>query len=82
MEREKLLDVQDIASELSLNADALKSLCAVFGDRFATAREPEKLAEEIRREPDVYTHLWYILFGMVCDIAKAAHKLDDEMSAV
>lgn len=81
MDREKLVDLQDMASDLVLNADTLKALGTVFGDDFATAGEPDKLAEAIRNRPEVFTHLWYLLFGLVCDLSAAAHKLDDALGA-
>ena len=81
MDRDKLVDIQDMASDLALNSDALKALGCVFGDAFATDRDPEKLASAIRNRPEIFTHLWYLLFGLVCDLSTAAHKLDDALGA-
>ena len=80
MDLNRKIDLQDMASDLRLNADALKALGTVFGDGFCTEGDTERLAQNIRNRPEVYVHLWYILFGMVCDIAKAAHELDDALS--
>lgn len=80
MDQKKLLELQDMASEIRLNADALKALASEFGDDFCTDRDPEKLARNIRNRPDIYVNLWYLLFGLVCNIAEAMHKLDDGLS--
>lgn len=81
MERNRLVDLQDMASDLRLNMDALKALATVFGDAYCTEGDTERLARNIANRPDVYVHLWYILFGMVCDLSKAAHELDDALGA-
>lgn len=62
---DKLFEIEDQVAELKLRAEALKALTNVFGDAFATSREPEELAQAIRNRPSVYQHLWYLIVDII-----------------
>ena len=76
MSKEQLIVVRDMAGEMRLNAEALKALATVFGDAFCTAGDPEELAKAIRNRPEVFTHLWYLLFDLICRVKDAAGAVE------
>ena len=76
MSKEKLLDVQDMAGDMRLNAEALKALAIVFGDAFCTEGDPERLAAIVRDRHETFTHLWYLLFDLICKIRETAGAIE------
>lgn len=76
---DKLFEIEDQVAELKLRAEALKALTNVFGDAFATAREPEELAQAIRNRPSVYQHLWYLIVDIIDKMATAAGEIEDRL---
>lgn len=76
MSKEQLIDVQDLAGDMRLNTEALKALATVFGDAFCTDADPERMAQNIRNRPEVFTHLWYLLFDLICRIRETAGAVE------
>ncbi len=75
--REKLLDLEDMSTEILNQAEGLRAVLNAFDSEFTMDRDPENLALAVRANPKTFQFLIFVAENIVSDIIKRAEAMQD-----